>query len=902
VPRKLVVGLIIAVAVVLTAPALASADATFNVQTIVDGNQAQPGSTSCATSQDSAAQGLCTLRSSIEAADHSSGAVTVNVPAGTYTLSETNPIPQDRKRVIAAAGGYYLDITPGPTSVSILGAGAGSTIVDANYLDRAFQIENGATATISGLTVEHGRPGGVGNVSSCSQSNQNVAPGGGVLNYGTLALTGDVITDNIAAGSGGGVEDESTAPVSVSGTTISDNQACVISGAFSISAYGFGGGFDDAGVNLVGGTVRIDSSTISGNGSQGDGGGVNESTGFCPCSRPAARGAAPHSSARSASHSAHQAARRSSSLSAPHSAPRAAPAGAAIAITNSTISGNQAAGNGGGVSGEGGFGSSRPTISLFADAVSGNTAGVDGGGVGGFDNDSILDSTITGNTSGPSGGGGVMSGYGSSDTISFSTVNANTASGGPGGNLLDQGNAITVDNSIVTAGVGTNGNPDNCFGTVVSGGYNLFDDNGSSCGTVAGDHDLINSNPVLGPLQNNGGPTSTEALQKGSPAIDAASGSACASEPTNSSGTPVDQRGVLRPEGLGCDIGAYEAQPDLAVTASVQRNPIDVGQQDTVTDTITNNTAATAPNVTFTDPGAGYVINSVTPSQGSCTHTANTVSCALGAMAPGSAATVTIVLTGTSAGTLTLTGVANMSDPEPSPAANTATVQITVIGFSADMAVRVTPSRTTVAAGQTFSYLLRVTNRGPDSAQKVKLTDELPGGVRLVSVAKKWHCHGKQKITCALGNMASGAVRKIRLTVRVSRGGKLVDKAQVAAASPADPYLANNHSKATVKVVSKPSVSIEPIGVVCPTAGAPAEITVIGKAGDGVRKVVIALGGQTIKTYTVHGKRTSVLVRASVAGGLAAGQSYPVTAVLTDKGGQTARASATLQMCSGVPS
>jgi hypothetical protein len=150
--------------------------------------------------------------------------------------------------------------------------------------------------------------------------------------------------------------------------------------------------------------------------------------------------------------------------------------------------------------------------------------------------------------------------------------------------------------------------------------------------------------------------------------------------------------------------------------------------------------------------------------------------------------------------------------------------------------------------------------------------------------------------------MAAGALHKIKLTVRVGHGGTLVDKAQVAAASPTDPYLANNHSKAKVTVVSKPAISIEPIGVVCPTTGAPAEITVIGKAGDGVRKVVIAVGAQTIETYTVHGKRTSVLVRGSVSGGLAAGQSYPVIAVLTDRDGHTARASATLQMCSGAPS
>jgi hypothetical protein len=58
------------------------------------------------------------------------------------------------------------------------------------------------------------------------------------------------------------------------------------------------------------------------------------------------------------------------------------------------------------------------------------------------------------------------------------------------------------------------------------------------------------SNPLLGPLQNNGGPTQTHALLAGSPAIDAVT-SGCPPPPT-------DQRGVLRPQGAACDIGAYE--------------------------------------------------------------------------------------------------------------------------------------------------------------------------------------------------------------------------------------------------------------------------------------------------------------------------------------------------------
>ena len=65
--------------------------------------------------------------------------------------------------------------------------------------------------------------------------------------------------------------------------------------------------------------------------------------------------------------------------------------------------------------------------------------------------------------------------------------------------------------------------------------------------------------PLLGPLADNGGPTPTMALLPGSPAIDAGDDSAC---------PPTDQRGVARPQGLACDIGAFELVPKLTLTRS----------------------------------------------------------------------------------------------------------------------------------------------------------------------------------------------------------------------------------------------------------------------------------------------------------------------------------------------
>ena len=100
----------------------------------------------------------------------------------------------------------------------------------------------------------------------------------------------------------------------------------------------------------------------------------------------------------------------------------------------------------------------------------------------------------------------------------------------------------------------------NCTGEITDGGGNLSYPDASCPG--------INADPLLGPLQDNGGPTWTMALGPGSAAIDAANDTTCASDPVNN----LDQRGIVRPQGAHCDIGALEQLrtwlPILVVTTS----------------------------------------------------------------------------------------------------------------------------------------------------------------------------------------------------------------------------------------------------------------------------------------------------------------------------------------------
>jgi len=171
-----------------------------------------------------------------------------------------------------------------------------------------------------------------------------------------------------------------------------------------------------------------------------------------------------------------------------------------------------------------------------------------GGGIDSGGTATINNSTISGNTARYGSGGGIDSG--GTATINNSTISGNTAQYASG----IYGTA-TIQNSIVA-----NNSGGNCSGTLTSKGYNLSGDNTCNFNNIG---DLNNTDPMLGPLQNNGGPTQTMALSSGSPAIDAGRPSGC----TDGQGhlLTTDQRGKPRhdtEDSGGCDMGAYERQSD----------------------------------------------------------------------------------------------------------------------------------------------------------------------------------------------------------------------------------------------------------------------------------------------------------------------------------------------------
>ncbi len=223
-----------------------------------------------------------------------------------------------------------------------------------------------------------------------------------------------------------------------------------------------------------------------------------------------------------------------------------------LTLMNSTLTGNSAPGS------EGGGILSYGALTLTGSTVSGNSAG-EGGGIRNYNGTlTLINSTLSGNSAESLGGGIASAG---TLTLVNSTVSGNSAPSGSGAGIyvgpydgLPAG-TLTVKSTLL----GNNGAGGNCFlgGTTTSLGYNLSDDN--TCTSAFTQPTDKNNTPAgLDPkgLQNNGGPTQTIALLPGSPAVDAIPVASC----TDPSGNPVttDQRGVARPQGPACDIGAFE--------------------------------------------------------------------------------------------------------------------------------------------------------------------------------------------------------------------------------------------------------------------------------------------------------------------------------------------------------
>jgi hypothetical protein len=450
-----------------------------------------------------------------------------------------------RQAIIDTPAGGTVDFQPGLSGtialktgellidkdLTITAPGESVITVSGNHVSRAFDIAAGSTMDVSGLTIADGSVTGTNN-------------GGGILNAGTLTVThcllnGNSTASGLGGGLGGGIYNGSGGTLTFTDSTLSGNSSSFGGGILNYgtltvsnstlsdnSAYSGGGG----GIyNYIDDTLTLISSTLSGNSAGGSGGGILNFIGTATVTGSTLSG-------NSAGHAAGGIFKQGT-----------------LNVTDSTLSGNSSD-YGAGIFDAG-------TLALTASTLSGNAAGVDGGGI--YNNDSALtitNSTLSGNSASNFGGGIYnVRVFGSSTvTVTSSTLSGNSASNKGGGFIGQTGTVMITSNSIL-AGNTAPSSPD-VAAVLTSQGYNLIGDGSDGSGYVG--TDLVGTadmpiDPMLGLLQDNGGPTRTMALLPGSPALDAG-------DPAQLGMT--DQRGVVRTDGV--NIGAYQASATAFVLAA----------------------------------------------------------------------------------------------------------------------------------------------------------------------------------------------------------------------------------------------------------------------------------------------------------------------------------------------
>ncbi len=505
------------------------------------------------------------------------------------------------------------------------GTGATGTAIISHGKVIGVMITNAGTGYISSPTISFSGGGGKGASATATLTSES----------GNLTITGTVIRDNKSLNSiGGGVANSGTGGVTIAGSTIANNSAGTT-----------GGGFSD--LNNQGSLVVMNS-LFEDNFAVGNGGGIF--------------------------------------VGSP-----------VTTIINSEIDDNVSGANGGGIF-AGGLKMTVQASTIASNISSGNGGGIEfetsGGGVA--NGSSITNSTITGNSAlnnnGLSGGGGIDFGanFFGSVLLLNDTINVNSA--GNGGGVASSGAAgstIVVENSIIAGNFGNNGtNGADALGAFIDGGGNLIGISGTKSGntgftalTTQTGTTADPLDPLLGPLQDNGGPTvgangdsmtlETEALMPGSKAI--AKGIA--------GGPTVDERGfpvVGEAQGVSPDIGAFQFQNSTLTAAVASSSPtVNVGDSETFTITVSNTSANAIPDdnssVTVTLP-SNLLITVVPP--GAIVN-GSTIIFSLGALDANSQVQFQVTAIAKTPG-MGLTVVVSVTSPDNNPNNGSGSTQISI--------------------------------------------------------------------------------------------------------------------------------------------------------------------------------------------------------------------------------
>ncbi len=478
---------------------------------------------------------VCTLREAIANADTNSDTTDGDCAAGSGADTITFASTATGTITLVA----QLPVVTDAEGLTITGPGAAELAISGNDVVRLFEVQSNASLSLSGLTLTDGRAAS--------------GDGGAILNHGTVTVISAIVTGNSATFSGGAIDTDGT--LTLTDSTFSGNTAEIT-----------GGGA----IRGRAGTVQISGSSFTAN--SGSVGGAIETSGF-------------------------------------------------LSVTDSSFESNASTGSGGAVSAN--------ALTVSGSVFTGNTAGSNGDGgaiqTTGTGLLTVTESTFTGNRSG-FGGGAIQTLFGTDLAIVRSTFAENSATQFGGAieanraltitlstfdrNSAPRGGAVwatttlqpvSVRNSTFSDNTATSGAASlhrqngpvsgsgsifsvaadqvNCAGTgtVTDDGSNI--DSGDSCGFTAPADAAWGSNvdASLSALADNGGPTETLLPSAGSPAIDAIEPGElrCPGASPANDDLDTDQRGVVRPQGPKCDIGAVEVEAEPTVyTVSAFGKPV----------------------------------------------------------------------------------------------------------------------------------------------------------------------------------------------------------------------------------------------------------------------------------------------------------------------------------------
>jgi len=398
-------------------------------------------------------------------------------------------------------------------SVAIQGPGSGNITLQASNSSIALlYVLSKANVQISGLTIIDSDYAIVNDgtvaVDNCTFANNSNA----IFNYGSASVTDDTISGST---NGEGAIVNESGSLSVTGSTLSANNASAQFGVLTnygtatVSSSTFSGNSGSA-IGNEQGNLTVTNSTLSNN----DAVGSNAVAGTGVTSGP--YGGAPGSSAGNGMGGGIYI------------------GGGTLTLDSSTLEGNYAVG--GSTAGLGAYGLAAGNGYGGGLYIGAGTVTINNSTLG--DNEAIGGSVNYSPGAGGAAGGGIYNAAGASALQMYDTILS--------------GDTILADGSAAHAA-------SDLSGSLTSLGHNLIGNTTGGSGFAASD--LVNVNPLLGPLQNNGGPTQTMALLPGSPAINAG----------DNSGAPAyDQRGPGYPRIVGgtIDIGAFEVQNSLALAVS----------------------------------------------------------------------------------------------------------------------------------------------------------------------------------------------------------------------------------------------------------------------------------------------------------------------------------------------